>query len=49
MTGTSDEAGEDYAVNENLFRKFEELELCIGCANNLDRANIRFVGELAQR
>ncbi len=39
---------EDEAVNENLFRKIEELELCVQCANNLDRANIRFVGELAQ-
>ena len=26
-----------------------ELELCAGCANNIDRANIQFVGEPAQR
>jgi DNA-directed RNA polymerase subunit alpha len=41
-------SGEDEAVNKNLFRKIEELELCIRCANNLDRANIQYVGELAQ-
>ena len=35
-------------MNENLFRKIEELELCVQCANNLDMANIYFVGELAQ-
>jgi DNA-directed RNA polymerase alpha subunit len=36
------------AVNENLFRKLEELELCVQCANNIDWANIQFVGDLAQ-
>jgi DNA-directed RNA polymerase subunit alpha len=35
-------------VNENLFRKLEDLELCLQCANNLDRAHIQWVGELVQ-
>jgi DNA-directed RNA polymerase subunit alpha len=47
MTGMSD-GREDEAANENLFRKLDELELCVRCANTLERANIQFVGELAQ-
>jgi len=37
------------ALNENLFRRVEELELSVRSANCLQNANIKFIGELCQR
>lgn len=37
------------ALNENLFRTVEELELSVRSANCLQNANIRYIGELVQR
>jgi DNA-directed RNA polymerase subunit alpha len=36
-------------VNENLYRRVEELELSVRSANCLQNANIRFIGELCQK
>ena len=36
-------------VNENLYRKVEELELSVRSANCLKNANIRLIGELVQK
>jgi DNA-directed RNA polymerase subunit alpha len=40
---------EDEALNENLSRPVEELELSVRSANCLKNANIRFIGELVQK
>ena len=37
------------AVNPNLYRTVDELELSVRSANCLQNANIRFIGELVQR
>jgi len=37
------------ALNENLYRRVDELELSVRSANCLQNANIRFIGELCQR
>ena len=36
-------------VNENLYRRVDELELSVRSANCLQNANIRYIGELCQR
>lgn len=36
-------------LNENLYRRVEELELSVRSANCLQNANIRYIGELCQR
>lgn len=37
------------ALNENLFRSVDDLELSVRSANCLKNANIRFIGELVQK
>jgi DNA-directed RNA polymerase subunit alpha len=37
------------ALNENLYRSVNELELSVRAANCLRNANIRFIGELVQK
>lgn len=37
------------AINENLFRSVEDLELSVRSANCLRNADIRYIGELVQR
>jgi DNA-directed RNA polymerase subunit alpha len=37
------------ALNENLFRPVDELELSVRAANCLQNADIRYIGELVQR
>lgn len=46
-----EEAGvlEEGAVNENLFKPVEELELSVRAYNCLKNADIRYIGELVQR
>jgi len=36
-------------LNENLYRRVEELELSVRSANCLQNANIKYIGELCQR
>ena len=36
-------------VNENLYRRVDDLELSVRSANCLQNANIRYIGELVQR
>jgi len=36
-------------LNENLFRKIEEIELSVRSANCLENADIKYIGELVQR
>lgn len=36
-------------VNENLYRRVDELELSVRSANCLQNANIRYIGELCQK
>ena len=36
-------------LNENLFRRVDEIELSVRSANCLENANIKYIGELAQR
>lgn len=36
-------------VNENLFRRIEEIELSVRSANCLENADIKYIGELVQR
>jgi DNA-directed RNA polymerase subunit alpha len=36
-------------LNENLYRRVDELELSVRSANCLQNANIRYIGELCQR
>jgi DNA-directed RNA polymerase subunit alpha len=43
------ELEEPEALNPNLFRPVDELELSVRSANCLQNANIRFIGELVQR
>ncbi len=42
-------AEEPEAVNPNLFKSVDELELSVRSANCLQNANIRYIGELVQR
>ncbi len=42
-------ADEPEALNPNLFKSVDELELSVRSANCLQNANIRFIGELVQR
>ena len=42
-------AEEPLAVNPNLFKSVDELELSVRSANCLQNANIRYIGELVQR
>ncbi len=42
-------AEEPVAVNPNLFKSVDELELSVRSANCLQNANIRYIGELVQR
>lgn len=37
------------ALNENLYRRVDELELSVRSANCLQNANIKYIGELCQR
>ena len=43
------EMEEPEALNPNLFRPVDELELSVRSANCLQNANIRYIGELVQR
>ena len=43
------EIEEPEAVNPNLFKSVDELELSVRSANCLQNANIRYIGELVQR
>ncbi len=43
------EQEESEKPNENLFRAVDELELSVRSANCLQNANIKYIGELAQR
>lgn len=36
-------------VNENLYRRIDEIELSVRSSNCLENANIKFIGELVQR
>ena len=36
-------------LNENLFRRIEEIELSVRSANCLENADIKYIGELVQR
>lgn len=36
-------------LNENLFRRIDELELSVRSANCLENSNIKYIGELVQR
>jgi len=36
-------------LNENLYRRVDELELSVRSANCLQNANIKFIGELCQK
>jgi DNA-directed RNA polymerase subunit alpha len=45
--GKDEESGEE--LNENLFRTVDELELSVRSMNCLQKANIKFIGELVQR
>ena len=42
-------ADEPEPLNPNLFKSVDDLELSVRSANCLQNANIRFIGELAQR
>jgi len=43
------ESEEPEALNDNLLRPVDELELSVRSANCLKKANIRFIGELVQK
>jgi len=45
----SRDLGDEVAVNENLYRSVDELELSVRSANCLQNADIRYLGELVQR
>jgi len=45
----SGEMREETALNENLFRSVDELELSVRSANCLKNADIRYIGELVQK
>jgi DNA-directed RNA polymerase subunit alpha len=36
-------------LNDNLFRRIDELELSVRSANCLENADIKYIGELVQR
>lgn len=40
---------EESRLNENLYRRVDELELSVRSANCLQNANIRYIGELVQK
>ena len=40
---------EEAPINDNLFRRIDELDLSVRSANCLENADIKFVGELVQR
>ena len=40
---------EEGAINENLYKPVEELELSVRAYNCLKNADIKFIGELVQR
>jgi DNA-directed RNA polymerase subunit alpha len=44
-----EDRGEEEALNENLYRSVDELELSVRSANCLKNANIRYIGDLVQR
>ncbi|MBI4126418.1 MAG: DNA-directed RNA polymerase subunit alpha [Deltaproteobacteria bacterium] len=41
--------GDSSAINQNLYRRVDELELSVRSSNCLQNANIRYIGELCQR
>jgi DNA-directed RNA polymerase subunit alpha len=45
----SGDEGEKKALNENLFRSVDELELSVRSANCLKHANIKLIGDLVQK
>lgn len=45
----SDDEGHAEALNENLFKSVDELELSVRSANCLKHANIKLIGELVQK
>ncbi len=45
----SEQEGAGKAINENLYRRVDELELSVRSANCLKNANIRLIGELVQK
>jgi len=45
----SDIEGGSKSINENLYRRVDELELSVRSANCLKNANIRLIGELVQK
>ena len=46
---TDEEVGAKQPINENLYRRVDELELSVRSANCLKNANIRLIGELVQK
>ncbi len=46
---TEETEGGKQPVNENLYRRVDELELSVRSANCLKNANIRLIGELVQK
>jgi DNA-directed RNA polymerase subunit alpha len=46
---TDETEGTKQPVNENLYRRVDELELSVRSANCLKNANIRLIGELVQK
>ncbi|MDH3998174.1 MAG: DNA-directed RNA polymerase subunit alpha, partial [Desulfuromonadales bacterium] len=46
---TSETEGAKPPINENLYRRVDELELSVRSANCLKNANIRLIGELVQK
>jgi len=46
---TDETEGSKQPVNENLYRRVDELELSVRSANCLKNANIRLIGELVQK
>ncbi len=46
---SAEEGKEERGLNENLYRRVDELELSVRSANCLQNANIKYIGELCQR
>ena len=44
-----DQQGGNSSLNQNLYRRVDELELSVRSSNCLQNANIRYIGELCQR
>lgn len=44
-----DEEDDDVELNENLYRRVDELDLSVRAANCLKNANIRYIGEFVQK